>query len=187
MSQLSFSEDSNHANQKDQDFLPSTYADSLTQLMSSPDYIHQIDPALLSHLNRSQVQEIQKFISQAIAHEVNQKTAPINANYDQLENQNSGRKKSRSKLIDIRFVIDLLFSRFYVVLMVGKDVRKGQRRYPITRATKAGNMIAAFILIVAMNLLISAVLLLGLYLLKSALSIDLLPGHFSDQLETLKK
>lgn len=186
MPQLSFSEDSNHANQKDQDCSPPTYADSLTQPMSSPDYINQIDPALLSHLNGSQVQEIKKFISQAIAHEVNQKTAPINANYNQLENQASVRKKSRSKLIDIRFVIDLLFSRFYVVLMVGKDVRKGQRRYPITRATKAGNMIAAFFLIVAMNLLISAILLLGLYLLKSALSIDLLPGHFSDQLETLK-
>ncbi len=96
-------------------------------------------------------------------------------------------RNRKSKLIDIRFIIDLLFSRFYVVLMVGKDVRKGQRRYPLTRATKAGNMVAAFILIVAMNLLISAVVLLSFYLFKSALGINLMPGHFSEQLEILKK
>lgn len=187
MPQSSFSKDRNHSNPKDQNFVSSTPTDSLSQAISRPDCIKQIDPTLLSNLNTAQVLEIKQFISQAIAHEVTQKTANLSINHNQLESQDFTRKKRKSKLIDIRFVVDLLFSRFYVVLMVGKDVRKGQRPYPKSRATKAGNMIAAFMLIVAMNLLISAVLLLGLYLLKSALNIDLMPGHFSDQLEILKK
>ncbi len=186
MPHSSFSKDRNPANPKDQTFVSSTPTDSLSQPISGPDY-KQLDPSLLSNLNPSQVLEIKKFISQAIAHEVTQKTADLSINHNQLESQDFTRKKRKSKLIDIRFVIDLLFSRFYVVLMVGKDIRKGQRSYPTSRATKAGNMIAAFILIVAMNLLISAILLLGLYLLKSALNIDLMPGHFSDQLEILKQ
>lgn len=187
MPQSSFSKDRNYSNPKDQNFVSSTPTDSLSPAISGPDYTKQIDPTLLSNLNTSQVLEIKQFISQAIAHEVTQKTANLSINHNQLESQDFTRKKRKSKLIDIRFVVDLLFSRFYVVLMVGKDVRKGQRPYPKSRATKAGNMIAAFMLIVAMNLLISAVLLLGLYLLKSALNIDLMPGHFSDQLEILKK
>lgn len=119
--------------------------------------------------------------------EPDHRSVEFKSRQDQLaNNQVFAIQSNRSKLIDFRFIIDLIFSRFYVVLLVGKDIRKGQRSYPVKGITKVGNMIAAFILIVAINLLISAVLLLGLYLLKSALGINLLPGHFSDQIEMLK-
>lgn len=183
-----FSEDRNRSDQGVQDISQSTNINSPIhqKYASINDYIHQIDPSLLSNLNKSQIQSLQTFIRQAISHEKNQAETNTNIDRDQRIDSEYIPKKKRSKLIDIRFIVDLIFSRFYVVLLVGKDIRKGQRSYPVTGATKVGNMIAAFLLIVGLNLLISAFCLLGLYLLKSALGINLLPGHFSDQIEMLK-
>ncbi len=95
------------------------------------------------------------------------------------------RTKTHPKLIDIRFVVDVIFSRFYVVLMVGKDRRDRTRNTPVTGLTRIGNIIAAVLLLLAANLVISAVILLTLYLTKSALGFDLMPGHVSQQIEHL--
>jgi hypothetical protein len=73
--------------------------------------------------------------------------------------------------------------RFYVVLFVGKERRRGVRSYLPARATQVGNAIAAIVLLVGLNLLITSVLFLLLYLLKSALGIDLFSGeHLIDKL-----
>jgi hypothetical protein len=93
------------------------------------------------------------------------------------------RPKTNPKLIDIRFVIDVVVTRFFVVLMVGKDRRDRSRNNPITGITKLGNTLAAVVLLLGANIAISAVILLTLYLTKSALGFDLMPGHVSQQLE----
>ena len=93
--------------------------------------------------------------------------------------------KPSAKLVDLRFVIDLIFSRFYVVLFIGKDRRTKQRRYMPHALTKAGNAIAVIVILLGANLTISAFILLLAYLLKSAIGIDLLPGHFPDTIKHL--
>lgn len=87
------------------------------------------------------------------------------------------------KLIDIRFGVDLIVTRFFVVLMVGKDRRKQQREQSTSRLTKVGNMIAAGLFLMSANLLLSAIILLGLYLCKSALGLDFTPGHISEMIK----
>jgi hypothetical protein len=97
------------------------------------------------------------------------------------------RTKTHPKLIDIRFVVDVIFSRFYVVLMVGKDRRDRTRNNPVTRLTRIGNTVAAILLLLGANLVISMVILLTLYLTKSVLGFDLMPGHISQQIEHWSK
>jgi hypothetical protein len=86
--------------------------------------------------------------------------------------------KPQPKLVDLRFVVDLVITRFYVVLWVGKDRRSQPRTMKTEGITRASNRVAAVLLLLAMNLLISGIVLLAVYLVKSALGIDLLPGHF---------
>ena len=91
------------------------------------------------------------------------------------------------KLVDLRFDIDLVISRFYVVLFVGKD-RRRQRRSPVPRLlTRIGNVAIAIALLIGINLLFSVCLFIFLYLVKSALSIDLFQGsHLVDQVNRFR-
>ena len=90
------------------------------------------------------------------------------------------------KLVDVRFSIDLLLSRFYIVLLVGKDSRP-QRRLPLPESiAKIANLLAVIVLLVLLNLLISLFIFLLAYLVKSALGIDLFSGpHLVDILREL--
>lgn len=102
-----------------------------------------------------------------------------------LAHMTLGSSAQRPKVIDIRFVVDLIVTRFYLVLLVGKDRRHRKRARPFTAITKIGNAVAATLLLISANLVISAVVLLSLYLTKSALGIDILPGHFAQYLKQL--
>jgi len=82
----------------------------------------------------------------------------------------------------LRFVVDLIFIRYFVVLLIGRDVRKQQRQYHVNGITKVANIAMAIVLIIAMSLLISSVTILIVYLIKSSLGIDLLPGHITNVL-----
>ena len=86
------------------------------------------------------------------------------------------------KIIDLRFVVDLVFTRYFVVLMIGKDRRKQHRHHEVNGVTKVANIIGAILLIIAMSLLISAMTFLLLYLLKSSLGIDIFPSHITEVL-----
>lgn len=86
--------------------------------------------------------------------------------------------KPSPKLIDLRFDIDLLISRYYIVIMVGKDRRHSVRPHTVSPLTRWANWTAAAMLLLGFNLAISAGVLLLAYLIKSALGIDLFPGHF---------
>jgi hypothetical protein len=87
------------------------------------------------------------------------------------------------KIVDLRFGVDLLISRFYIVLFVGKDRRGRQRPYLPKLVAKWGNIMAAILLLIGVNLIISLVIFMFAYLVKSALGIDLTPGHLADQVE----
>jgi hypothetical protein len=120
-------------------------------------YMHQIPLHILEKLNIEDRDNLKSVFSVAIP-----KPAP--------------------KIIDLRFIVDLIITRFFVVLLIGKDMRKQQRRYPVNRITKIANIIAAILLIIAISFLISAITVLILYLIKSALGIDLFQGHITDVL-----
>ncbi|MGB3137996.1 MAG: hypothetical protein WBB18_14420, partial [Nodosilinea sp.] len=93
--------------------------------------------------------------------------------------------KPAPKLVDLRFTIDLMVSRYFVVLMVGKDRRRADRNVPVSRLTQFGNWIMAVSLLLGFNLALSASVLMLVYLVKSALGIDLLPGHFPERIRGL--
>jgi hypothetical protein len=103
------------------------------------------------------------------------------------ERRSGGRsqQQQRPKLIDLRFGVDLVVTRFYVVLMVGKDRRDQHRTYAVKGLTKLGNTLAAVLFLVGTNLAISGFIVLSLYLVKSMLGINLLPGHFAEYLKQL--
>jgi len=122
-------------------------------------YLEKIDPYILKSFNPEQLQAITDVLNKAIP-------------------------KPSPKIVDFKFIVDLVFSRFYIVLIVGKDIRKTQRQYEVHRITKIGNLIAAAILLLGINLVITALILLFAYLFKSAIGINLFPGHIA---ETLKK
>lgn len=87
------------------------------------------------------------------------------------------------KLVDLRFAIDLVVMRFYVVLLVGQDRRNRDRANSASGLTKLGNRVAAVILLISLNIILSAFIVLILYLLKAALGIDIMPGHITQTLE----
>jgi hypothetical protein len=87
------------------------------------------------------------------------------------------------KIVDLRVNIDLIMSRFYIVLFVGKDRRKKKRKYSASGITVIANRIAAIGLLVGLNITISLFFFLVAYLLKSALGINLFAGHLSDYLK----
>ncbi len=88
------------------------------------------------------------------------------------------------KIVDIRFVINLIFDRYYVVLFMGKDLRRKTRNRP-TWLTRLSNLAVALLLLLSMNLFISLTLGMVMYLVKSAVGVDLFPGHLSDRVQSL--
>ena len=118
-------------------------------------YLEKIEPYILASFNPEQIEAITSVLNQAIP-------------------------KSSPKVVDFRFVADLVFERFYIVLFVGKDLRRKQRQYAPEGIARVGNLIAAGILLIGTNLAISALILLFVYLLKSAIGINFFPGHISE-------
>lgn len=122
-------------------------------------YLERMKPDIVASFNQEQLQAITLILEQAIP-------------------------KPSPKIVDFRFNVDLIISRFYIVLFVGKDRRRKQRQHVNAGIARVGNLIAAVILLIGTNLAISALILLFGYLFKSAIGIDLFPGHIS---ETIKK
>lgn len=116
-------------------------------------YLQHLQPEIKASLTPQQLADIERVLDLAIP-----KPAP--------------------KLVDLRFEVDLLLSRYFFVLMVGKDRRRSPRNTPVSRATQLANWVAAVMLLLGFNLAISAALVIFGYLIKSALGIDLFPGHF---------
>ncbi|NEO97359.1 MAG: hypothetical protein F6K58_01320 [Symploca sp. SIO2E9] len=123
-------------------------------------YLQQLNSDILASFNSEQIEAITRMLNQAIP-------------------------KPSPKIVDLRFIVDLIFSRFYIVLFVGKDRRKKQRQYNPGKIARIGNVMAATTLLIGLNFVLSAFILLFVYLIKSALGIDLFPGHLSDTLRNV--
>jgi hypothetical protein len=123
------------------------------------DYLKRMEPEVLASFTPDQLRAIKSTLKAAIP-----QAAP--------------------KTVDLRIGIDLILFRFYVVLLVGRD-RRRQQRYEIPGpVSRLGNAIAAILLLISINLLISLFILLFAYLVKSALGIDFFPHkHLGDLLE----
>ncbi|HEY9642916.1 MAG TPA: hypothetical protein V6C57_20675 [Coleofasciculaceae cyanobacterium] len=120
-------------------------------------YLQSLQPEILNSFSVTQLQAVQSLLEDAIP-----QPAP--------------------KIVDLRLGVDLLFSRFYVVLFVGKDRRRQQRQYLPESMSRWGNAIAAIVLLMGLNLVISLIIFMFAYLVKSAMGIDLTPGHLADQI-----
>ncbi|NEO29632.1 MAG: hypothetical protein F6K36_04110 [Symploca sp. SIO3C6] len=137
-------------------FLPK-YQESLYDYQSRTTsyYLQQLDTDVLKSFSSEQLEAITYILNQAIP-------------------------KPSPKIVDLRFVVNLIFSKFYIVLFVGKDKRKRRRPYNPGKIARIGNLLAATILLIGLNFVLSAFILLIVYLTKSALGIDIFPGHLSD-------
>lgn len=83
-------------------------------------------------------------------------------------------------IVDVRFQIPLYFAQYYVVILMGRDLRTHiqdtliNRRQRSGRAAQIGFIVLMFWLLIAG---LSVTAFIGLYLVKSSIGIDL----FSDQ------
>lgn len=125
--------------------------------LTAADYLNQMDPLLRASFTPLQLAEVERLLDQA-------------------------RPQPSAKIVDLRFSIDLLLTRYFIVLLVGQDRRKQTRHRVVTPLTRIGNWIAAMGLLLSLNVLLSLTLFLGAYLVKSALNIDLMPGHLWNNL-----
>ena len=128
------------------------------------DYIQSIPPEILVRFDEEQLDEVWRVLERAIP-------------------------KPSPKIVDLRFVIDLIFSRFYIVLFMGKDRRSQRRAYQVPRKlTRISNFIAAIILLINLNLFISLVILVILYLIKTAVGMSFSDSfHMQDVVQCLAK
>lgn len=129
---------------------------------SPADYLEQMRPAVLESLSAEQLAEVRRLLHRAIP-------------------------RPTPKIIDLRFGVDLILGRFFVVLWVGKERRRAVRRYPQNGVTRAANAVAACGLLLGLNVLVTISLFLLAYLLKTASGIDLLPGHLPDYVRGVLK
>lgn len=92
--------------------------------------------------------------------------------------------KNRGKVLDLRFVIPLFFRKYYFVLQLGRDRRRSTDSRERDRIGNTPQPIKTALKISAISFVFSSfgiLILTGLYLVKSALGIDIFPGiHLRD-------
>ncbi|MEO0868408.1 MAG: hypothetical protein AAFY17_08155 [Cyanobacteria bacterium J06642_11] len=120
---------------------------------SAESLLTQLDPAVAQQLTMQQWQEFRRIVQLAIG-----RPAP--------------------KIVDLNFTVDLIISRFYFRLLVGEDIRQKSRSQH--SGSRFGNLVAAVSLIILLNVLVSISAIAIGYLIKSAVGIDLMPGHWRD-------
>lgn len=112
----------------------------------TPDYyLEQLDPEIRASLSAAQLAAVRDLLGASIP-----KPAP--------------------KLVDLRFWLDFLAYRYYVVLYIGKDRRQGDRGDLTSPMARKGNILLVVLLLIGLNLLIS------LFVLAIALGIKYLVG-----------
>ena len=121
-------------------------------------FLSRMDEDILRSLNTKQIWEIKKAINYAIG------------------------RPSR-KLVDIRFTIPLILSRYFFVLFIGRDFRRGKRYYDLPGPVRTANAVfGAFLLVCLISFAIVAFLAV-LYFIKCAFGIDIFPNiHLNDVL-----
>ncbi len=131
---------------------------SQRSLLSAEDYLDQLLPSTRAALAPEQLNDVRSVIAQALPN-----PAP--------------------KVLDVRFGINLLFARYFVVLFLGKERRQNARDRQLSWFNRLANGAIALFLVLSMNLFVSLSIAILLYLIKSAVGIDLFDNsHLSDLL-----
>lgn len=147
-------------NQSDNFLAQNLSLSSETKENNGKEFLHLIDPQILDSFSPEQKTEILFLIKKLTS-------APA------------------PKLVDLRFSIDLLITRYFVVILLGKDRRNRQRQYIPNTVSKVGNIAMVILILVSLNIFIIGVVLLGLYLVKSAVGINFFSEHISDVIKNL--
>lgn len=113
-------------------------------------YLEKLDPQLRASFTAPQLEAVKQLLGASIP-------------------------RPAAKLVDLRFWVDLLAYRFYVVLFVGKDHRRGDRTEFTEPMARKGNAITALLLLIGLNFLISLFILLIALSIKLAVGYSLLP------------
>jgi hypothetical protein len=77
------------------------------------------------------------------------------------------------KLVNFHLDVNLLLGKFYLAVYIGKDRRTQKRKYIPRGVERIGNMIVALTLLVGFSTLLTIVVFLALYLIKSYIGINL--------------
>jgi len=126
-------------------------------LRSPEHYMQQLAPETLAVLSPEQQADVRRVIAEALP-----SPAP--------------------KVLDVRFGINLLFARYFVVFFMGKERRRNSRDRQLSWMNRWVNGAIAVALVLSMNLFVTLSLAILLYLIKSAVGIDLFPdSHLSDR------
>jgi len=89
--------------------------------------------------------------------------------------------KPRKHSLDIRGVIPLFFARYYFVILGGRDTRRDQKEKELDRRRNTFSTFEGLVLAILMLIPLSALLIIGAYVLKVFLGIDVVPDkHFGD-------
>lgn len=123
-------------------------------------YLQKLTPEIQQSLSVKQLEAIESILNEAIP-------------------------KPSPKIVDLRFIVDLIFSKFYVVLFVGKERRQQNRFYLPSKLARIGNIVIAIAMLIGLNLLISLAMFGFAYLIKSALGIDFFPGHINEHVQKI--
>jgi hypothetical protein len=123
-------------------------------------YLETIDPEIRASFTQVQLEAIDILVK-----EITPKPAP--------------------KIVDLKFIVDLIFSKFYVVLFVGKERRQKQRYQLPSKFTKIANIFIVVTMLIGLNLLVTCAIFIFAYLIKSAAGIDFLPGHVNQHLQKI--
>jgi hypothetical protein len=83
--------------------------------------------------------------------------------------------KPSPKLVDLRFWVNFLAYRYYVVFLLGKDRRQRERPEPTQLPARTGNAVTALLLLIGLNMLISIFILLIALAIKVAIGYSLVP------------
>jgi hypothetical protein len=94
--------------------------------------------------------------------------------------------KPSPKIIDIRISINLFFSKFYIVLLLGPDQRAQARKHNPKGFSRIGNWIAGILILIVLNLAISLIIFMIAYYIKCSLGINLFKDeHLIDKINQI--
>ncbi len=107
--------------------------------------------------------------------------------YQAVRNVLTAREDCSRHSVDIRFTVPLFFRRYYFVLFAGRDRRVTTHQLEKNRRVSIPEIIwksLCFIASAMVSISVLLLLVLGFYMVKRLLGIDLIPGfHLNDVLE----
>lgn len=86
--------------------------------------------------------------------------------------------KPSPKIVDIRLDINLIIAKFYIVLLMGPDQRSEQRKHIPQGVSQIGNWFVGILILIILNLAVSAVIFMVAYYVKCNLGINIFKNEY---------